>query len=39
MGLNESTIKTLKSWVFTPARWGTNPVTVYYNLTLSFRLR
>ncbi len=39
MGLSEAAIKTLKSWVFTPARWGTNPVAVYYNLTLNFRLR
>jgi len=37
-GLSESAIETLKTWRFRPATLEGEPVAVYYNLTMNFRL-
>lgn len=38
-GLSESAAKTLKKWRFKPATLHGEPVEVYYNLTVNFRLK
>jgi TonB family protein len=37
-GLDESAVNTLKQWRFRPASLNGIPVSVYYNLTVNFRL-
>jgi len=39
MGLDESAAKTLRKWRFEPATLHGEPVAVYYNLTVTFRLQ
>lgn len=38
-GLNEEAIKAICSWRFSPARLADEPVAVYYQLTVNFRLQ
>lgn len=38
LGLTESALNTLHDWRFEPARMAGEPVTVYYNLSVNFRL-
>lgn len=38
MGLSEEAMRTMATWLFEPATLHGQPVTVYYNLTLNFRL-
>ncbi|MCB1068754.1 MAG: energy transducer TonB [Kiritimatiellae bacterium] len=39
MGLDEKAIEAIKTWTFKPATLHGNPVSVYYNLTVNFRLQ
>jgi len=39
MGLEESATSAVKSWKFKPATLNGRPVSVYYNLTVNFRLQ
>lgn len=38
MGLDQSALKTLRKWRFEPATLNGEPVAVFYNLTVNFRL-
>lgn len=38
MGLNQTTLETVRRWKFQPARLNGIPVTSYYNVTVTFRL-
>jgi len=38
MGLSESAVEAVKQWRFEPATLDGEPVAVYYNLTINFRL-
>ena len=39
MGLEEAAVEAIKSWKFKPATLNGKPVTVYYNLTVNFKLQ
>jgi len=39
MGLEESAVDAIKQWKFKPATLNGRPVTVYYNLTVNFKLQ
>jgi outer membrane biosynthesis protein TonB len=39
MGLEESATSAVKTWTFKPATLNGRPVSVYYNLTVNFRLQ
>jgi len=39
MGLEEAAVAAIKSWKFRPATLNGKPVTVYYNLTVNFKLQ
>ncbi len=39
MGLTEATVAAISQWRFEPARLDGRPVSVYYNLTVNFRLQ
>ena len=39
MGLSEEAVRTIKTWRFEPAKLDGQPVPVYYNLTMNFRLQ
>jgi protein TonB len=39
MGLEESAVEAIKQWKFKPATLHGKPVTVYYNLTVNFKLQ
>ncbi len=39
MGLTEATVEAISQWRFEPARLNGSPVSVYYNLTVNFRLQ
>ena len=39
MGLTEAAIDAISRWRFEPARLDGRPVSVYYNLTVNFRLQ
>jgi TonB family protein len=39
MGLEESAVEAMKQWKFKPATLNGKPVTVYYNLTVNFKLQ
>ncbi len=38
MGLHEEAVKAIQQWKFRPATLNGEPVAVYYNLTVNFRL-
>ncbi|MCM2268525.1 MAG: TonB family protein [Thermoanaerobaculia bacterium] len=39
MGLEEAAVEAMKQWKFKPATLNGRPVTVYYNLTVNFKLQ
>lgn len=39
MGLDQSAVDAVKRWRFTPATLNGKPVSVYYNLTVNFRIQ
>jgi len=39
MGLEEAAVEAMKKWKFKPATLNGKPVTVYYNLTVNFKLQ
>jgi protein TonB len=39
MGLEEAAVEAMKQWKFKPATLNGKPVTVYYNLTVNFKLQ
>jgi protein TonB len=39
MGLEEAAVDAIKQWRFKPATLNGRPVTVYYNLTVNFKLQ
>jgi TonB family protein len=39
MGLEEAAVSAMKQWKFKPATLNGRPVTVYYNLTVNFKLQ
>lgn len=39
MGLEEAAVEAIKNWKFKPATLNGKPVTVYYNLTVNFKLQ
>ncbi len=39
MGLTEAAVEAISQWRFEPARLNGSPVSVYYNLTVNFRLQ
>jgi TonB family protein len=39
MGLQEAAVNAMKQWKFKPATLNGRPVTVYYNLTVNFKLQ
>ena len=39
LGLTESVVEAISRWRFEPARMDGRPVSVYYNLTVNFRLQ
>ncbi len=39
MGLEEAAVEAIKQWRFKPATLNGRPVTVYYNLTVNFKLQ
>lgn len=39
MGLDQAAVEAVKQWRFTPATRKGEPVAVYYNLTMNFRLQ
>ena len=39
MGLDQSAVDAVKSWRFKPATLNGRPVSVYYSLTVNFRLQ
>ncbi len=39
MGLEEAAVDAIKQWRFRPATLNGKPVTVYYNLTVNFKLQ
>ena len=39
MGLEEAAVDAIKQWKFKPAMLNGRPVTVYYNLTVNFKLQ
>ena len=39
MGLEEAAVDAIKQWKFRPATLNGKPVTVYYNLTVNFKLQ
>ena len=39
MGLEEAAVDAMKQWKFKPATLNGRPVTVYYNLTVNFKLQ
>jgi outer membrane biosynthesis protein TonB len=38
MGLSEKAVEAVRKWRFEPATLNGEPVAVYYNFTLNFRL-
>jgi len=38
-GLTEAAVDAISRWRFEPATFNGRPVTVYYNLTVNFRLQ
>jgi periplasmic protein TonB len=39
MGLTESAVEAISRWRFEPARLNGSPVSVFYNLTVNFRIQ
>jgi len=39
MGLDEASVEAMKQWKFKPATLNGRPITVYYNLTVNFKLQ
>jgi protein TonB len=39
LGLSEAAVEAISQWRFEPARVNGSPVSVYYNLTVNFRLQ